>query len=103
LSAPQANIAGFDGSNLLILSGGSADASASPGNTRRGDVHVELHVLARVRHADRARSVTVPTAATGFSLKVDYKGGYSVTRAGGIQQVDLVPGRVTITTASAAS
>src|SRR5262245_15623749 len=35
--------------------------------------------------------ITVPTNATGFSLLATYKDGFSVTKTGSIQQVDLVP------------
>ncbi len=35
--------------------------------------------------------MTIPPTATSFSLTVTYKAGYSTSKNGSIQQVDLVP------------
>jgi len=89
-SAPQVNITGYDGNNLLILSGGSADASGSTGNTAEASFTWSFTCSPTCGQLT-GPTVTVPTAATAFTLVVTYKGDYQVTKSGGIQQVDLVP------------
>jgi len=90
IAAPQVKILGYDGTNLLILSGGSADASASQGNTAEATFTWNFTCSPSCGQ-QTGPVVTVPTAATAFSLVTHYKGDYSVTTAGGVQQVDLVP------------
>ncbi len=86
---PQIAIVGFDGTTLSVLSGNpnNGDASGSQGNVADATFNWTFtpggSMLGPI--------VTVPTGATSFSLTVTYKDGYSTTKGGSIQQVDLVP------------
>jgi hypothetical protein len=87
LLAPQVSIAGFDGTTLRVLSGGSADASGSQGNIAEATstwTFTPGGVLS-------GSIVTVPANAATFSLTATYRGGYSTTQSGAVTQVDLVP------------
>ena len=80
---------GYDGTTLSVLAGNpnNGDASGSQGNVADATFNWTFtpggSMLGPI--------VTVPTSATSFSLTVTYKDGYSTTKGGAIQQVDLVP------------
>jgi PKD repeat protein len=86
---PQISIVGYDGATLSVLAGNpnNGDASGSQGNVAEATftwTFTPGGVLS-------GPVVTVPASATSFSLMVDYKGGYSTSKGGAVQQVDLVP------------
>ena len=87
--APTVSIVGFDGNVLHILAGNpnNGDASASTGNTAEATFSWSFTPSGTAS----GTVVTIPTNATAFSLLATYKDGFSVTKTGSIQQVDLVP------------
>jgi PKD domain len=87
--APTVSIVGFDGSVLHVLAGNpnNGDASASTGNTGEATFSWTFTPSGNAS----GTVVTIPPSATGFSLLATYKDGFSVTKTGSIQQVDLVP------------
>ncbi len=88
LSQPQISIVGFDGNTLSVLAGNpnNGDASGSQGNTAEATFNWTFTPGGPLT----GPVVTVPSNATSFSLSVAYKGGYSTSKNGSVQQVDLV-------------
>ncbi|HEY1252628.1 MAG TPA: PKD domain-containing protein [Thermoanaerobaculia bacterium] len=93
VSQPQVSIVGFDGNTLQVLAGNpnNGDASATQGNTNEATFDWNFSPGGAPSCTQPCKVVTVPTAATSFTLLVTYKGGYGTTVGGSIQQVDLVP------------
>lgn len=87
--APQVSIVGYNPSTqiLRVLSGGTADATGSQGNT----AEAAFNWTFTPGGAATGLNPAVPTNATSFSLIATYKGGYAASASGSIQQVDLVP------------
>jgi PKD repeat protein len=97
---PSADIVGLDRSvnpfNLRVLRGGSADAGASQGNLADASFFWTFSTpTGPLTGADITTTnpvVSIPTAATGFRMRVTYRGGYVAPGiAGNLSQVDLVP------------
>jgi PKD repeat protein len=89
LSQPQISIVGFDGTTLSVLAGNpnNGDASGSQGNVAEASFNWTFTPSGSAT----GPVVTVPSNATAFSLTATYKGGYSTSKSGTVQQVDLVP------------
>jgi len=89
VSAPPISIVGYNGNVLQVLAGTSnnGDASASQGNTAEATFTWAFTPSGTAT----GMVVSVPSLATAFTLTAAYKGGFSVTKSGAVQQVDLVP------------
>ncbi len=89
VSAPAVSILGYNGNVLQVLAGSpnNGDASASQGNTAQATFNWSFTPSGTAT----GPIVSVPSLATAFSLTATYKGGFSVTKSGAVQQVDLVP------------
>src|SRR4029453_13464321 len=87
--APTASLGGLVGVVAPVLAGNpnNGDASASTGNTAEATFSWTFTPSGNAS----GTVVTIPPSATGFSLLATYKDGFSVTKTGSIQQVDLVP------------
>jgi hypothetical protein len=92
VNPPQVAIAGFSGGALRILTGGSADASATQGNTTNANFlwHFQPTDLGSCPQPCKVVA-QVPSDAVSFNLQVTYKGGFTARTSGQVQQVDLVP------------
>ncbi len=97
---PSADIVGLDRSvnpvNLRVLRGGTADAGASQGNLADASFFWTFSTPSGpLTGADITTTnpvVSIPTAATGFRMRVTYRGSYAAPDiAGNLSQVDLVP------------
>jgi hypothetical protein len=86
VAVPQIAIAAFSGGVLNVLTGGTADASATQGNPTAFNWVFNPGSIPR----GPAAVVAVPSGATSFSLTVPYA-GYSASVSGSVSQVDLVP------------
>ena len=89
LLQPQISIVGFDGTTLSVLAGNpnNGDASATQGNVAEATFNWTFTPSGTAT----GQIVTIPLTATSFTLTVTYKTGYSTSKTGPIQQVDLVP------------
>lgn len=87
--APQISIIGYNASTqtLQVLSGGTANATGSQGNT----ADAAFAWTFTPGGTATGLNPVVPSTATSFSLTATYKGGYVNTTSGAVQQVDLVP------------
>jgi len=99
-TAPLADIVGLDRTTnpftLRVLRGGTTDAGASQGNLADASFFWTFSTPSGpLTGADISTTnpvITVPTAATGFRMRVTYRGGYvSPDVTGNLSQVDLVP------------
>jgi len=92
VNAPTVSIVGFDGNVLHVLAGNpnNGDASASTGNTAEATFSWTFTCSPACGPLS-GTVVTVPPSATAFSLLATYKDGFSITKSGSVQQVDLVP------------
>ncbi len=86
---PSIGISGFSGGVLRVLTGGSADATPTTGNTP--DATFQWSFTGGAGGAPTGITVPVPAGASGFSLQVTWKGGYTKTVTGTVVQSDLVP------------
>ena len=86
---PSISISGFSGGVLRVLTGGSADATPTTGNT--ADATFQWTFTGGAGGAPAGITVPVPAGAAGFSLIVTWKGGYSKSVTGTVVQTDLVP------------
>ena len=84
---PQIVIVGYNGNVLQVLTGGTADARGSQGNTAESTFAWTF----TPGGAASGLNPTVPSGATAFSVAATYKGGYSTSKSGTVVQVDLVP------------
>ena len=84
---PQIAIVGYNGNVLQVLTGGTADARGSQGNT----AEAAFAWTFTPGGAASGLNPTVPSGATSFSVTATYKGGYSTSKSGTVVQVDLVP------------
>ncbi len=90
LLQPQVAIVGFNGTLLSLLSGGNADARPSQGNT--GEATFAWTFTPGGAASGINPPIPAGAGASGtFSVKATYKGGYTNTKAGAYQLVDLVP------------
>ncbi|HKF45160.1 MAG TPA: S-layer homology domain-containing protein [Thermoanaerobaculia bacterium] len=78
------------GGTLSILVGGTADATASEGNTAEASFAWAFTGSGTTNLA--GGSVTVPSGATGFTLTITYPGGYKATAQGTVSQANFVAG-----------
>ncbi len=85
--SPQISIVGFNGTVLQVLTGGTADARGSQGNTAEATFSWTF----TPGGGATGLNPPVPAAATSFSVQATYKGGYTTSKSGAVQQVDLVP------------
>ena len=86
---PSIGISGFSAGVLRVLTGGSADATPTTGNT--SDATFQWSFSGGAGGAPTGITVPVPAGATGFSLTVTWKGGYTKSVTGTVVQTDLVP------------
>ncbi len=86
---PSIGVSGFSGGVLRVLTGGSADATPTSGNT--SDATFQWTFTGGSGGTPAGITVPVPSGATGFSLTVTWKGGYARTVSGSVVQTDLVP------------
>ncbi|MCA1611357.1 MAG: PKD domain-containing protein [Acidobacteria bacterium] len=86
---PSIGISGFSAGVLRVLTGGSADATPTTGNT--ADATFQWSFSGGAGGAPTGITVPVPAGATGFSLTVTWRGGYSKSVTGTVVQTDLVP------------
>src|SRR5262249_33773479 len=96
---PEAVIAAYTGytgtcaktnGTLSVLVGGTADATASEGNT--AEASFSWSFTGGSPTTLPGASVTVPAGATGFTLTITYPGGYKATAQGSISQASFVAG-----------
>ncbi|HYK43027.1 MAG TPA: hypothetical protein VE007_11610, partial [Thermoanaerobaculia bacterium] len=87
---PQIGILGYNSttSTLSVLSGGNAAATPTQGNTAEASFQWTFNPG---NVALSGMVVAVPTGASTFTLLVTWKGGYSQSLTGNINQTDLVP------------
>jgi PKD repeat protein len=95
---PQAGIPGYTGfsgtcvktgGTLNVLTGGSADASASKGNL--GEATFSWAFTGPAPITVEGQIVPVPAGATGFTLTITFPGGYQATASGSVVQSYLIP------------
>ncbi len=84
---PQISIVGYNGNVLQVLTGGTADARGSQGNTAEATFAWTF----TPGGAASGLNPTVPAGASSFTLLATYKGGYTTGKQGSVVQVDLVP------------
>ena len=98
--APLADISALDRSStpyvLRILRGGTANAGPSQGNLEDASFFWTFTTpsgpLTGADITTSSPTVSIPSAATGFRMRITYRGGYvSPELAGNVSQVDLVP------------